>query len=241
MDFLAQEAGPRLSTFESIKGLLAVVAGLLVFVGSGYVLLSAIFGRAMGYLVAMTSFFGIMVLMSIIWVIGVPGSTPPSGGPRGREPGWDPVAAGLTVSSPKFSVVDRYPGPPWQEPDPGATADVDAVSTAIQTFLSRRANEEGNLTGAQAIPITEFTVQDVRFAEQDGVRLAAAQAFYNFGGPLVEVFAVYDKGSVPLPGGIFLVVSLIGFAVHLPFLDRAEKKRKEILTGGTAPPFLGPA
>ena len=241
MGFLAQESGVHLSTLDSIKGILAVVGSLLLFVGTGYVLLSAIFGRVMGYLVSMTSFFGIMVLISIIWVIGVPGSTPPSGGPRGREPGWDPVAAGFTVSSPKFSAVEKYPGPPWKEPSTEQKPDVDAVSTAIQTFLSNRANEEGKLEGTRAIPITAFTVQDVRFADEGGVRLAAAQAFFNSGGPLVKVFAVYDKGSVPLPGSIFLIVSIIGFVVHLPFLDRAEKKRKEILTGGTAPPFLGPA
>ena len=34
---------------------------------------------------------------------------------------------------------------------------------------------------------------------------------------------------------------IIGFAVHLPFLDKAERKRKGVLTGGKAPPFLGPA
>jgi hypothetical protein len=38
-----------------------------------------------------------------------------------------------------------------------------------------------------------------------------------------------------------LIGSTLLFGAHLPFLDRAERKRKEILTGGTAPPWYGPA
>jgi hypothetical protein len=40
---------------------------------------------------------------------------------------------------------------------------------------------------------------------------------------------------------VFLLASIIGFAIHVPLLDRAEKSRKEILTGGVAPPWYGPA
>jgi hypothetical protein len=51
----------------------------------------------------------------------------------------------------------------------------------------------------------------------------------------------HDSGSVNRYSWMFLIGSTIGFAVHLPLLDRAERKRKEILTGGTAPPWYGPA
>ena len=40
---------------------------------------------------------------------------------------------------------------------------------------------------------------------------------------------------------MFLIGSTLLFCAHLPFLDRAERTRKEILTGGTAPPWYGPA
>jgi hypothetical protein len=40
---------------------------------------------------------------------------------------------------------------------------------------------------------------------------------------------------------MFLAGSIILFAVHLPLLDRAEKSRKEFLTGGSAPAWYGPA
>ena len=31
---------------------------------------------------------------------------------------------------------------------------------------------------------------------------------------------------------MFLIGSVIGLAIHVPLLDRAERRRKEILTGG---------
>ena len=40
---------------------------------------------------------------------------------------------------------------------------------------------------------------------------------------------------------LFMIVSFLAMVAHVPFLDRAEKKRKDILTGGGAPPWLGPA
>ena len=66
-------------------------------------------------------------------------------------------------------------------------------------------------------------------------------AFFSAGGPQITVFAYHDPGNVPVYSWSFLIASLLGFAVHLPLLDRAEKKRKAILTGGTAAPWYGPA
>jgi hypothetical protein len=40
---------------------------------------------------------------------------------------------------------------------------------------------------------------------------------------------------------MFLAGSIGMFLVTLPLLDRAEKKRKEFLTGGGAPAWYGPA
>ena len=40
---------------------------------------------------------------------------------------------------------------------------------------------------------------------------------------------------------MFLGGSIVLFLLHLPLLDRAEKKRKAFLTGGDQPPWYGPA
>jgi hypothetical protein len=55
------------------------------------------------------------------------------------------------------------------------------------------------------------------------------------------LFASHQKGNVPIYSVSFLIASILGFVVHVPLLDRAERRRKAILTGGTAPPWYGPA
>jgi hypothetical protein len=243
-----------------IKGWGVAILGSLVFFGSVYVLLAAVFGRWMGYLVTAVSFWGMMIIFSLIFVLGVPGSTPPNLGPRGTryacptcisEPHWAPVAVAANVTSPKFESVAEYPGAPWEEPDEDTRIEIEALTTSVGEFLAREAaaGEEAPAEGAegaapaeaQEVEATDFSLRNIKFTTEDGARLAAAEVFLADGGPILEVFAVFDTGNVPLPSWLFLGGSLLLFAGHLPFLDRAEKKRKHILTGGSAPKFLGPA
>ena len=64
------------------EGLLVIICSFVLFVGSVYLLLAAVFGLRMAYLVSAVAFFGWMVIFSIIWVVGSPGSTPTNQGPR---------------------------------------------------------------------------------------------------------------------------------------------------------------
>jgi len=70
-----------------LKGGLAVLMGFILFVGSPLLLLSAVFGRRMGYLVLAVSFFGWMMILSTAWLTGFVISqgipTPTNLGPRG--------------------------------------------------------------------------------------------------------------------------------------------------------------
>ncbi|MCA1726849.1 MAG: hypothetical protein LC722_04100, partial [Actinobacteria bacterium] len=139
-----------LETF--IKGAGVTILGSLVFFGSAYVLLAAIFGRWMGYLVTAVSFWGMMIIFSLIFVLGVPGSTPPNLGPRGTryscptcisEPHWAVVAAAEDVSSRKFESVAKYPAAPWAPPDATTTQEIESLTTALGQFLAREAAGEG--------------------------------------------------------------------------------------------------
>jgi hypothetical protein len=240
-----------------LKGWGVTILGSLVFFGSAYILLAAVFGRWMGYLVTAVSFWGMMIIFSIIFVAGVPGSTPPNQGPRGTryacptcisDPHWAPVAVAEDISSPTLDVVAKYPDPPWEKPNAENVTEIEGLTTSMGQFLARQANEghselvEGEgAAAAEEFTATDFALQNIRFAEQDGTKLAAAQVYFKEGGPILEAFAIFDEGNVPLPSWIFLGVSTVLFAGHLPFLDKAEKKRKDILTGGEAPKFLGPA
>ncbi|HZD79181.1 MAG TPA: hypothetical protein VE646_03955 [Actinomycetota bacterium] len=230
-----------------VKGGLGVGMAFVLFIGSVLLLLSAVLGRKMGYLVLAVAFFGWMAIFSGLWVSGYFISQGPTTvkdlGPRGAEPAWVVEAAGTNVSSYPYQEYKDYPGGGWTTPSPGLSASVQSVTGAIQAYLADQANEEAGKSEFEpgAFQTTDFTVQDIKFDTSGKVSLAAAHAYYNSGGPLITLYLRHDSGSVPRYSWMFLAGSLLGLVIHLPFLDRVERKRKEILTGGTAPPWYGPA
>ncbi|MGI8617392.1 MAG: hypothetical protein ACR2L4_11550, partial [Actinomycetota bacterium] len=76
-----------------LKGAGVTLMGFILFVGSVYLILTAILGRWMGYLVLMVAFSGWMILLSAMWAFGFYSQgpdTPVNLGPRGAEPSWVP-------------------------------------------------------------------------------------------------------------------------------------------------------
>lgn len=230
------------------KGALTVAMGFALFVGSIYVLLSAMFGRRMGFLVLVVGLSGWMILLSALWLFGFWSQgigTKTNLGPRGSEPAWVPVEAALSATSERYPQIAEYPGAPWKDPTPSVDASVQSVTSAVQTMLTEQANEEAGKKEfeAGAFATTDFTVEEIKFATASNgtTPLAAAKAFYNGGGPALTVLLYHDKGNVEHYSVMFLVGSIVVFLLTLPLLDRAEKSRREILTGGEAPPWYGPA
>ena len=224
-----------------IEGVLAVVAGVVLFAGSIYVLISAVFGARMGYLIAATGFFAFFVILAAIWAFGAPG-TLPFLGPKGSLPEWVPVAAGQDLTSPTYPVIEAYPGSPWEPPGKRDTAQIEPVTLAFQEFLAEEAQAELREAGIQGqLAPEDFQVQEIRFARSGETRLAAATAFSDTGGRQVEVVGYLKQGNLGLPSYVAFVIAVLGFVIHLPFLDRAERRRKDILTGGDQDPWRGPA
>jgi hypothetical protein len=236
---------------------------VILFVGSVYVLLTAIFGLRMAYLVLAVSLFGWMIILSTIWVIGQPPilgvrGTLPNLGPRGTEAHWQVFAAASGPVKSEFAETQAFPGPPWTPlpatPPAELKSAADNAKSAIQKYLAAQAEadfeKQGETICDPAEPLetdcitldpTTFAVENFHFATSGDTSLVAADAFFTAGGPEVTVYAYHDPGNVPVYSWSFLIASILGFIIHIPFLDRAEKKRKAILTGGTAPPWYGPA
>jgi hypothetical protein len=224
-----------------IEGSLVVVASMILFFGSVHLLLSAVFGVRMGYLVAATGFFGFFIILAALWAFGAPG-TLPFLGPKGDLATWTPQAVGEDLTSPTYPVIDQYPADPWKPPGEAETAQVELATTQIQEFLAEEATAELRQAGVEGqLEPEQFEVTDMRFTRVGETRLVGATAFATTGGRTVEVVAVYEAGNVGLPSYVALGAAVVGFLVHLPFLDRAERRRKDVLTGGEQAPWRGPA
>lgn len=231
------------------KGAGVTIMGFTLFIFSTYLLLSAIFGRWLGFLVLTVSFSGWMILQSALWLFGFWSQgfeTPTNLGPRGAEPAWVALEAAVDETSAEYDSFGTWPGDPWAVPDPDddeQSADIQSASGAVTAFLAEQTNEELGLeeTEATAIQGSQFSIDSIRFTEDEGTKLAVVQSHFTGGGPLWTVSLYYDGGSVPRYSYMFLGGSIVLFLITLPLLDRAEKKRKEFLTGGGAPAWYGPA
>jgi hypothetical protein len=228
------------------KGAGVVLAGFVLFVGSVYVLLAAVFGRWMAYLVLMIAFAGWMILQSSLWAFGFWAGGPDTKtnlGPRGSEPAWQVLSAGSKASSTKYAEFESYPGGTWTPGDP-ASADFQAAQGAATVFLAEQANAElgRDPLDVNAIQSTNFTVDSTAFTTApDGTPIAVVEAHFTAGGPETVLAMYHNSGSVPRYSYMFLIGAILLFVIHLPLLDRAERSRKAFLTGGSAPPWYGPA
>src|SRR5688572_8735056 len=88
--------------WNDIRAILVVTLAFLVLVGSIYMLVWSNFGAKIGYLIIMVSFMAFTITMSLIWLIGAPGTAAGTGPRAGRpsqkllvatEPHWVPFVA----------------------------------------------------------------------------------------------------------------------------------------------------
>lgn len=83
----------------NIRGLLVVITGTVVLMGSVYLVLATNSGARLGFLIAMAGFFSWMFLMSGVWVIyGI--------GLKGRDPAWMTTDINLTRETPVALVPE---------------------------------------------------------------------------------------------------------------------------------------
>src|SRR5918912_1387456 len=131
-----------------LEGGIGAAMGFVLFIGSVLLIVSAVFGRRMGYLIVATCWFAWMIVLSSLWTFGFWSqgpSTPVDLGPRGAEPGWVVEAAGQNVTNVPFDVYKSYPsGKAWQGAKP--TASVQSVTGAIQSYLAEQANTKAGIT-----------------------------------------------------------------------------------------------
>jgi hypothetical protein len=176
---------------------LAVPLGILVFVGSVYLLLRSNLGTRRGYLVLGVSLWGFTTVFAAIWAFGAPG-TLPGGGPLNLpgqqideyEPQWKAFAADSVIAQdPRYDIVQDYPqgfGP--------VPADFEARTTTganeIQNFFSGfdQTSPYSNVIESTWTPLTD----QIRYAVSDG-----EQAFPILAVPYVPTYQLASVTNLP--------------------------------------------
>ena len=226
-----------------MKGIAVVLTAFVFLPGSVYMLLAANFGALKGYLIAATAFFGFLVMLSAVWLFGLPGTTPLTG-PKGTQPTFK----FFTINDPEASTYDRVrdfqggAGNGWQEAPAGAAAGsaeetlAAELDTARQAAVSRLIEETNREVedSSEELDVTNLDAK-VFYTVQDGTEVAAVVISPKTppaGSGLKRpdfapktTFAYRDPGSPYLPSILFLVGSLVLFVVHMLLLGLAERRR----------------
>lgn len=233
-----------------------VLTAIAIFIGTIYYLLTTIFGWRRAYYVAMVSLMGFMIIISLVWLVGIPG-TGPGFGPRGREPVWIPFLPNAEFAADFRDDIQRFPEE-WDEPgekyhgnpdklQTGAIdsgGEIDTIKGLIQPALAGYAQRQqvGSTDPAdydfrRRLPAAEearlsadekaVPVAEVRFEDAGGGQLLfGARIPATAEHPEITVFALRDKGTVFLPSLYFLVSSIVLFALHLWLLARDEIRQR---------------
>ncbi len=227
-----------------MKGLLVVLTAFVFLPGSVYMLLASNFGALRGYLIAGTAFFGFLVMLSAVWLFGIPGTTPLTG-PKGPQPTFVP----FTIDDPQASTYDSVrdfqggAGNGWQaapegeveEGTPEATlkADLDVARQAAVSDLIEETNADIEDSSEELDP----TNLDAKayYTIQDGTEVAAiviSPKTPPAGSGLKRpdfapktTFAYRDPGNPYLPSILFLIGSLVLFVAHMLLLGWVERRR----------------
>jgi hypothetical protein len=228
------------------QAVLGLVIAVTVLIGSLYMLLASNLGARLGYLVLMVSLMAWIILLSAMWLFGLPGTTPGTG-PRGPEAQWVPFLSTSDQGKVFADTLSTFPsGATWKPIGTLFSGNIDSkgefatVRTVVQDALA-------SLDAKQKLPATDpadwaFRAAGVPPATPDEEPLPQARvAFSKTGTPLlfgvdipasakhpeIVVFAYKNKGKVYLYALYFLVISLLAFAFHLWLLGRHEQKQKE--------------
>jgi hypothetical protein len=212
-------------------GVGAVLSGIIVFVGSVWLLLSMVLGPRLAYFVAASITLAFLLIMAVAWSVNPLG-------PVGELPSWNPVAIGEDASQIEFGPASSYPDNPWRVP-----SEEDAAEQTQKSELETDAGDyfetaltEGDLD-VQAGSTGAASTDETRFVEQDGdlfgaVTLEVIPPAGGGGGGATEepstVVAVleYHPGNPLGRARIAVAGAFVLLVLHLFGLSRSERRAR---------------
>lgn len=133
---------PIVSALEwdpTVRGLLIVLASIVILPGSVFLLLSTNLGARLGFLIALTAFFGWMTVQGLVWWVFAQGN-------RGRQPHWEPqevITGDLLEQTTVEPVADGFPEG-WKPLEVGGTVLGDAQASADAVLAASAQSDAGH-------------------------------------------------------------------------------------------------
>jgi hypothetical protein len=171
----------------TIRGILVVVVGVVVLMGSIYLIIATNSGARAGLLIALAGLFGWMFLMGTVWwIYGI--------GLKGRDPAWMPVELNYTREAPVATdVVETLP-PADELPDPQELVDDHPLVVAVAMASEGADWEPTTLTDlvTALTPQATVTAEDVAETIRPGME-KNSQEFIDANPELDPILAQSDE------------------------------------------------
>jgi hypothetical protein len=161
---LATELVHKTLWYPTILGILVVVAGIMLFCGSIYLLLGTNLGARLGFLVAFTGLTGFLTLLSVLWIT----TASPLNTLKGRIPAWNVQQVVTDLDQAKISAVHGIDN----KRNKVDTTEASNVKAAVDAALVTK----------QATPTVQVRPEDNRFAKFDDVTQYQVLETYEIGG-----------------------------------------------------------
>ena len=248
---LAQE-GEKTKGFRAVFG---VILMFLILCGGVWMLLQSSFGPKQAYLISSVAFWGSWLVLSLIWLTGVPGipvlgiprSTPQYYGPQGAEARWEVAGPNgdqkLVEEFREFEQGPRGQGAFIAIDDAAgsvATADRAAAEAAAGELVSEHIAVQLGVGAADVTVPNVIEIKETRLA-RDGGRFKYAQVTF---GPAavtatdneptkelkgriqpVTMTLVLNTGSLAAPTYWSILLFGVLFLVHVAGLVKYELNR----------------
>ena len=217
-----------------VEGVAAVVAAVIVFCGSVWLLLTLVLGGRTAYFITASVTLAFVLIMGVIWSFASPAAPL---GPVGEIPEWTTldIAAADQASEADFAAAADYPdGGGWRPGDPENDEEVNLASelgTSAAEFLDE-AIGAGDINTFESADDAAANTDTIRFLEQGdtlygGVTLEAIEGAE---GDDTVVFMERDFGNPLYPARVITIGTLILFVLHLLGLSWSERRARDART-----------
>lgn len=254
---LASGEGPRT---KGPKAVFAVALMFLILCGGVFMLLQSSFGPKLGYLITGTAFWGCWLVLSLLWLTGVPGLPMPFGipdvpestvkytGPQGTDASWELIDSDEERRSHAVPEGDRLfkVNADNNITDQSTQEDVTAAKTAAAEGISAHYGRLASTDPSRILPNSVYVIDDVRVAREgrrvQWVRLTTKAATPNasadeetkalLGKIQPATFDLYFvKGDLAIPTYMSIGVFTLLFGLHVALLGWVDNRQRETPTG----------